>query len=247
LPDRQGRSGPSAIAATTTSGGDTRGFSFALQTLDGRLSLCALHRSDWEPMSLDWDSADIRRRIQAGRKQLLPRALGLHKKPDLQIVDATAGLGRDGFTLAALGATVTLVERQPMIAALLRDARERALQLPHLSQAAQRVRIVESDALPWLRQAGQQSDHPPIDAVHLDPMYPDDGKRALPQKAMQMLRALTGGDADADQLLQAALASGARRVAIKRDAKAGWLGGLKPAHQLSGTQARYDIYLNPTS
>ena len=70
-------------------------------------------------------------------------------------------------------------------------------------------------------------------------------RRSTP--SMQMLRALTGGDADADQLLQAALASGARRVAIKRDAKAGWLGGLKPAHQLSGTQARYDIYLNPTS
>ncbi|MDB5970768.1 MAG: rRNA methyltransferase [Hydrocarboniphaga sp.] len=229
---------PADQSSTTTLGGDARGFSFALETLAGALSLRALHRPDWEPLSLDWTSAELRRRILGGRKQLLPRALGMQKKLDIHVVDATAGLGRDGFTLAALGATVTLLERQPMMAALLRDAQRRALDSP-LSKAAQRIRVVEGDAIQWLAQTSGD-----IDAVHLDPMYPDDGKTALPQKAMQMLRELTGGDADAAALLDAALASPARRVAVKRGAKAGWLGERKPTHELSGTQARYDIYLN---
>jgi 16S rRNA (guanine1516-N2)-methyltransferase len=209
--------------------------------MDGALSLRALHRPDWEPLTLDWTSAEVRRRIQGGRKQMLPRALGLHKKHDIHVVDATAGLGRDGFTLAALGATVSLVERQPIMAALLRDAQRRALESPlkMLAEAAARVRIIEADAIHWLQRTDEA-----IDAVHLDPMYPDDGKTALPQKAMQMLRDLTGGDADAAALLDAALVSSARRIAVKRGAKAGWLGERKPSLELTGTQARYDIYLN---
>ncbi|WP_428309217.1 class I SAM-dependent methyltransferase [Hydrocarboniphaga sp.] len=236
------RSGPPGAGDEQTPGGDARGFSFALETIAGALSLRALHRPDWEPLSLDWTSAEVRRRIQGGRKQLLSRALGLHKKHDIHLVDATAGLGRDGFTLAALGATVSLIERQPIMAALLRDAQRRALESPvaMLAAAAARVRIIEADAIPWLRQHTAEL----IDAVHLDPMYPDDGKTALPQKAMQMLRDLTGGDADAAALLDAALAGSARRIAVKRGAKAGWLGDRKPALELGGTQARYDVYLN---
>lgn len=238
MPEHAGRPDPADDhTATTTLGGDARGFSFALERINGALSLRALHRPDWEPLTLDWTSADVRRRIQGGRRQLLPRALGLHKKADIHVVDATAGLGRDGYTLAALGAHVTLLERQPLMAALLRDARQRALDSPQAA-VAERIRIVEVDALQWLAQTTEN-----IDAVHLDPMYPDDGKTALPQKAMQMLRDLTGGDDDAAGLLDAALASPARRVAVKRGAKAGWLAERKPSHELSGTQARYDIYL----
>ncbi len=211
---------------------------FELQQTPDGLALRAVHRRDWEPLVLDWTSTEIRRRVAAGRRQLLPRALGLHKKPGLRIVDATAGLGRDGFTLAALGAEVTLIERQPLVAALLRDALRRALDAPSTHQAAQRIRIVEADAQAWLSRPDQ-----PIDAIHLDPMYPDDGKTALPQKAMQMLRALGGGDTDAQMLLAAALASAARRVAVKRAIGADWLGGVRPDLHLKGTQARYDIYL----
>ena len=37
------------------------------------------------------------------------------------VVDATAGLRRDAFVLASLGCKVTLIERSPVVAALLQD------------------------------------------------------------------------------------------------------------------------------
>jgi len=210
---------------------------------NGRLKLRDSERPTYGHLEADWLSADVLRRIRGGRKQLLARAVGLPKRPDSHIIDATAGLGRDGFTLSALGARVTMLERQSLLAELLVDARERAAMADQadFAAAAQRIDVINADALQWLRSGAARG----ADCVHLDPMYPHDGKSALPQKAMQFLRDLTGGDDDADGLLAAALDSGARRIAIKRPSRAPWLGQRKPDACIEGTQARYDIYLNP--
>ena len=48
------------------------------------------------------------------------------------MVDATAGLGRDAFVLASLGCTVTMLERHPVVAALLADGLARAKQDPEI-------------------------------------------------------------------------------------------------------------------
>jgi 16S rRNA (guanine1516-N2)-methyltransferase len=208
---------------------------FALQRRDGRLELVAHHHPGYGAICADWTSADVQRRVRAGRRQLLGRAVGLHKDRGLSVLDATAGLGRDGFTLAALGARVTLAERHPTVAALLDDARERALRDPATAAAAGRTEIVREDARKLMG--------PPagFDVVYLDPMYPERGKAALAKKELQLLRELTGGDADADALLEAAHAH--RRVVVKRPRSAPPLGGRAPSLALSGTQARFDIYL----
>lgn len=216
-----------------------RGFLFCLRRdAEDRLTLAAPHLEGYGAFALDWGSADVQRRIAGGRKQLLAKAAGVAKKPTARVFDATAGLGRDGFTLAALGAHVTLCERNPVLAALLRDAHRRALAQGHLNDAAQRICIIEHDGAQGL---GVAQGH---DVIVLDPMYPDDGKRALPSKEMQILRDLTGGDDDADALLACALAAGVPRVAVKRPAKAPWLANRKPSTSLDGTQARFDLYLN---
>lgn len=202
------------------------------------LSLRAAHHPDFKPLRCDWTAAEVLRRIAAGRKQLLARAIGLHKQRELSVLDATAGLGRDGFTLAALGAKVTMAERQPLFAALLEDARARCLQDPRWREAAERTEIVCDDARALLASGRRW------DVVHLDPMYPHRGKQALPQKEMQILRELTGGDTDADALLEPALQAARLRVVVKRPASAPPLAGRMPAYTLSGTQARYDVYLS---
>jgi 16S rRNA (guanine1516-N2)-methyltransferase len=72
-------------------------------------------------------------------------------------------------------------------------------------------------------------------------MYPERGKAALAKKELQLLRELTGGDPDADELLLAANAR--RRVVVKRPLSAPALAGRAPSVALRGTQARFDIYL----
>lgn len=222
---------------TQTPGGDARGFSL-VQTEDGPRGLCALHRPDWKPVVIDWLSPEQRSRIRGGRRQALARAAGLHSKADARVLDATGGLGRDAFTLAALGAQLTLVERQPLVVELLRDAQQRARASADepMIAAADRLLIIGSDALDI--GVGQG----PFDCVYLDPMYPDDGKSALPQKEMQLLRDLAGDDLDAAALLAHARGL-APRVAVKRPAKAVWLGGEKPDGVIEGSQARFDLYL----
>ncbi len=201
------------------------------------LQLRAVHRPDLAPLQLDWNGAEVRRRIKAGRKQLLARAIGLHKKRDLSVLDATAGLGRDACTLAALGATVTLIERQPLLSQLLHDAHTRLLATPEGHETAGRMQIEDGEAAALIASGRRW------DVIHLDPMYPHKNKQALPQKEMQMLRELSGADSDADALLAPALLACRLRVVVKRPSHAPFLAGRKPDFQLSGTQARYDVYV----
>lgn len=220
---------------------NVRGFLFCLRRDErGRLGVQAPHLAGYGAVVADWDNADLRRRVQAGRQQGLAKAVGLSKQPDLQVLDGTGGLGRDAFTLAALGAQVTVVERAPVVVALLLDALRRARQQPGLQAAAARMTVTYAETLDALAQSM-------VDVVYLDPMYPDDSRRALPGKEMQVLRDLTGGDADADALLAPALRAARRRVVVKRPLRAPPLAGCKPALDFTGTQARFDVYLKATA
>lgn len=214
-----------------------RDFSFELQHLDGRLALKALHHPGYGAVSADWTTPEVRRRIAGGKRQLLGKAVGLARHPQPRLLDATGGLGRDAFVLAALGAHVTVAERHPTVAALLADARRRALGDPVAAAAAGRLEIACADARILMGPA------PRFDVIYLDPMYPERGKAALARKELQLLRELTGGDADAAELLAPALANASRRVVVKRPVKAPPLDHREPTLAFAGSQARFDVYL----
>ena len=65
-------------------------------------------------------------RFGGGRGQALPKAVGMKGGKNPMVVDATAGLGRDAFLLASLGAKVTLIERSPDMHRLLEEGLTRA-------------------------------------------------------------------------------------------------------------------------
>ena len=71
------------------------------------------------------------------------------------VIDATAGLGRDGFLLASLGAQVTLIERSATMHALLQEGMARAQETnTQLAEIIGRMHLIQGDAkdlLPELR------------------------------------------------------------------------------------------------
>ena len=182
-------------------------------------------------------------RRRSGGRDLLLRAVGRLEDGDL-VVDATAGLGADAFHLAAQGMRVHMLERQPLVAALLEDALQRAAaghEGEDARQAAARLSLAGGDARVRLVAID-----PPPAVVLLDPMYPDAGKRALPNKGMALFRTLVGDDADAAELLLVALRVARRRVAVKRPRRAAPLGEASgapaPSGSVMGTTTRYDLY-----
>ena len=158
-------------------------------------------------------------------------------------VDATAGLGEDSLLLAAAGFDVVLFERNPAIAALLRDALERASSPGGLAEPIGRMRLVEGDGAVEMRHLGFRPD-----IVLLDPMFPGKHKDAAAKKKLQMLQKLERPCDDEAALLDAAIAAGPQKVVVKRPAKGPYLAGRKPSYSLPGKAVRYDVIaLAPSS
>lgn len=193
------------------------------------------------PVGARFDNPAMQHRRRAGHNELLGRALGLHKRPGLAVVDATAGLGRDAFVLADLGARVLLCERHPVLALMLEEALAHAVASAdqRLVRAAERMRLWPGDA----RQL-PQAELDGMEAVYLDPMFQQPGRRAAAGKEMAALQHLLGWQEQEAQhaLLEWALASGVERVVVKRAIKAPLLGGRSPHHCLRGRAVRFDVY-----
>ena len=209
----------------------------------------ALHtRGTGEGVSIraDFHGATVtyRRNKGGGKGQMIAKAVGLGSGASLSVLDATAGLGGDAFVLASLGCEVTLLERVPEVRALLMAGLQEAeqyaqLKEPSLLEILQRMRVVPLAAQDYLREI---SDCEQPDVVYLDPMFPEPGKRAMVKKEMRVFHELVGGDADADELLELALAVSKHRVVVKRPRLAAALAGRKPSHTLQGKRNRYDVY-----
>lgn len=197
------------------------------------------------PIRADFVSgaAAHRRRFGGGRGQLVAKACGFGKGVVPQIVDATAGLGRDAFVLASLGADVLMVERVAAIHALLEAALSQALADGEVAEIASRLSLRHADSATGLAQAVSDWPHEP-QVVHLDPMFPHREKSALVKKEMRIFRELAGDDDDAARLLEAALDVATHRVVVKRPRKAPPIEGRLPQHTLEGKTSRYDLYVH---
>jgi 16S rRNA (guanine1516-N2)-methyltransferase len=198
-----------------------------------------------KPLSVDFvaGKAAHRRRFGGGRGQLVAKACGLSKGVTPSVVDATAGLGRDAFVLASLGAQVLLIERVAAIAALLGDGLKRASIEGDTAGIAARMILRHGDAGHSLADIVASAHFMP-QVIHLDPMFPHREKSALVKKEMRLFRELAGDDDDAPRLLEAALDVATHRVVVKRPRKAPPIDGPLPQHTLEGKTSRYDLYVH---
>jgi 16S rRNA (guanine1516-N2)-methyltransferase len=171
------------------------------------------------------------------------------------VIDATAGLGLDGFILAAAGWQVSLIEQSPVMHALLGDGLRRS----HLLVSQVNNDTLQSDrALRQLRIFGETlarlhlCDHgdsidvlptlPAAAVIYLDPMFPERGKTARVKKNRFLLQRLHGTHGAGQGLLTLSLRL-APKVVVKRPRQAEPLERLKPASSLTGKTSRFDIYV----
>lgn len=164
-------------------------------------------------------------KARAGQALLLARACAAGKRP--AVADLMAGWGLDGLCLASKGCAVTLVERSPLVWAMLDD-----FVLRHRLPAE----VVWEEAGAWCISHGKA-----VDVAYLDPMFPPRGKTALPGKPMQLLRTLAWEDGlELAQRIEQAKEAARDRVVVKR--RAGAAAAHKPSWQVCGRRLRFDVY-----
>lgn len=214
---------------------------FALQLGSEGLQLQELGPGAAGPVRVDFvEGALAHRRLQGGGAgQMIAKAVGIQPGVRPVILDATAGLGRDAFVLAQLGCTVTLIERQPLVAALLADGMRRGLADTEVATIIERMQLHRGNAIELMR--AWPADAAP-QVIYLDPMFPHRDKSSLVKKEMRVFRPLVGADDDASELLQAALVLATHRVVVKRPRKAPCIAGTPPSYALEGKSSRFDIY-----
>ena len=179
-----------------------------------------------------------RLRFGGGRGQDLAKAMGLRAGKTPMIVDATAGLGRDSFLLASLGAQVILIERSEKMHALLVEGMNRAEnEGGEFREIIGRMSLMKGDAKDLIPELSGET-------ILIDPMHPPRQKSALVKRELRQVREIVGTDDDAADLVRIALAHAQNRVVIKWPAKADPIDGLKACtHQILGKTTRYDVFM----
>ncbi|MFQ3301621.1 MAG: 16S rRNA (guanine1516-N2)-methyltransferase [Planktomarina sp.] len=191
-------------------------------------------------LRVDFVSGAIAHRLRfgGGRGQALAKAMGLRSGKTPMVVDATAGLGRDSFLLASLGAQVTMIERSEKMHGLLVQGMKRAAQEGgEFREIIGRMTLLKGDAKDLL--LGMSAE-----VILIDPMHPPRTNSALVKRELRQVREIVGTDEDAADLVRVALQNALSRVVLKWPAKADPITGIQPcSHQIVGKSTRYDVFM----
>lgn len=177
-----------------------------------RLALSVPEGKKQTALSVDFLEPGLQRRInwKQLKSELILKACAVTRDQLPSVLDATAGFGVDSFLLAAAGADVTMLERSPIMAALLADGLERMNAYPHQFK----MKLIHADAITYLAQCDT-----PFEVIYLDPMHPERRSAAVNQ-SMRVLREHVGEDTDFKSLFEIALSHATKRVVVKWPMKA---------------------------
>lgn len=174
-----------------------------------------------------------------GRNELIAKAIGYRASSPLTIIDATAGMGKDAFLLAALGCQVTLFERNASMSSLLRAALRRGSDNLQTAPIISRMKLIESCFIEYFLN---RDDAEKPDLVYCDPMFEFSNNSASSKKEITTLKKLIGPDEDACELVKTALTLATKRVVVKRRLHAPPL-YTSPDFSIAGRSHRFDVYM----
>jgi len=221
---------------------------FLLQVNFQTLELIKINEPKLSAIKVDFVKGAVahRRKFGGGRGQDIAKALGLKHGFTPHVLDATAGLGRDSFVLASLGCKVTMIERMPIVAALLENGLARAILNTDVHDIVNNMTLVHTSLTQntSVNVIANNINAIMPDVVYLDPMYPHKEKSALVKKEMRVFKSLVGEDSDANELLAPALEIAKYRVVVKRPSYAEPLANKKPSMSINMKKNRFDVYVN---
>lgn len=170
--------------------------------------------------------------------EMIVKAAKIKGDTNLHVIDATAGMGEDSLLLAAAGFRVDLYEKDPVIAALLKDTIKRAAENEELKNIVSNMTLHEEDSV-----AAMNNYSGGVDVIILDPMFPERQKSGLIKKKFQLIHQLEKPCDNEEELLNAAFAANPRKIVIKRPLKGPYLADRKPDYSLEGKAIRYDCII----
>lgn len=220
-------------------------YDYLLSYQAGTLWLHCLKASDLKPFCVDFCHGRLGYRLkQNNRQQPLARAVGIKASYLPKILDITAGFGQDASVLASLGCPMQLVERHPIVFALLQDGLVRA----GLEKAwAKQVMLTHQSAMAYCQALVGQHQAQLPDVIYCDPMFEQagrQGRQAKVKKPMQLLQQLVGEDDNAAQLLTLVRDIAQRRVVIKRIKNAAPWCGQTPDAVIPMVGYRFDVFFS---
>lgn len=220
---------------------DAKKFSLLLVVTREHLELQKVGSTKVNPIYVNFLSHKMVQRYKhgGGRSQLIARAVGIKSGFRPSVLDVTAGLGSDAYVLASLGCKVTMLERSPILVALLEDGLKRLFANSSFAKSL-KINLLNIDAREYLSMMNANKQ---FDVIYLDPMYPLQRKTALGKKELRILREIVGDDKDAPELLTLALAKAAKRVVVKRAYLADLIPGPEPDVVYRGQSSRFDVYI----
>ena len=206
-------------------GFDKRGFYF----IEDASNLLNILHVDFLSGPMGW------RLKRSDHETLLKKTLG-KSKDVLTIFDATAGLLSDSIIFLSLGHSVVACEQSKILHLLVKDACKRAeAELPYLKN----LTFINGDSLDIY---GKYKD---IDAVYLDPLYPEIKKNILRSGNINSIRGLLDLERiedRADELFNEFKKLDYKKIILKRPTNADQL-DKNINYQVKGKSTRFDIYL----
>nr|WP_315041258.1 class I SAM-dependent methyltransferase [uncultured Moraxella sp.] len=194
--------------------------------------------ADGMKVNPNWQSL-TNRIVKAGKKT--ENLLKIAKlQNDMQVIDCTAGFGHDSLILASTGASVAMIEQNPLMFLLLQCEYQKQLNNPNWQKLLGRISLnfgKSVDILPTL---------PKADVIYLDPMFPQDSYKSAVGKTMQILHFIENPPSFDDEMgLLNSAKNGLKtngRVIVKRPKSAPFLANLTPIDSLTNDVVRFDVY-----
>ena len=162
-------------------------------------------------MSFSLDLDEYEKIIIRNKTHVLKK---IFKKEGLKILDCTGGFGRDSAIIASLGNNdVTLIEDNPMIMKILRDAIRR-IKNNKIEKIFNSMTIKLGNCLDYIKNTNKRFDY-----LYFDFMF-NTNKSALPSKREQFLRKVTHNNININRdIIAETLQRVGSKVIIKEHAK----------------------------